>query len=161
MRQLVRTVYLFRCVILAIAVSSTAAAQADQRLIKFVKQLDVKTLDSRLPSQPLDVWLHSGLHLDEVLWRLSPDCDSKPVDGGAPSQSTCIRFTFRRGYAGGWGLISTPKRRDRGTQESRLEIVTVMNVNRRLSEEEKPPARLSYKLSDLPHLLLEFSGENR
>lgn len=79
--------------------------KAEKDAVAYVKAIDVKTLDSSLPSQRLEDWLKSGPpHTDFSRWWLDETCDQKP-DYEDIDYSRCVRIDFRRGGHSGYLLI--------------------------------------------------------
>jgi hypothetical protein len=79
--------------------------KAEMDAVAYVKAIDVKTLDSSLPSQRLEDWLRSGpSHTDFLRWWLDPTCDLHG-DGSDADYPRCVRIEFRRGGHYGYLLI--------------------------------------------------------
>jgi hypothetical protein len=79
--------------------------KAEKDALAYVKAIDVKTLDSSLPSQRLEDWLKSGPpHTDYSRWWLEETCDQKP-DYEDIDYPRCVRIDFERGGQSGWILI--------------------------------------------------------
>ena len=74
--------------------------------VAYVKSIDVKRLDSSLPSQSLEDFLQTGAaHTDFLNWRLDETCDNKPDQYLNIDYPRCVRIEFRRGGQSGWILI--------------------------------------------------------
>src|SRR5690242_11571499 len=114
---------------LALLSPANATNESDAQLIRYARDVDVHTLDSKLSSQPLDRWLRSGpAHVDKTLWRASRDCDlrDRPQGFAEDDWPVCVRFTFMRGPIGGWGMLRVGTRKRGITGEPHLEYITVM-----------------------------------
>lgn len=81
----------------SVADKQAAAAydKAEKDAVAYVKAIDVRTLDSSLPSQRLEDWLKSGPpHTDSLTWMLDETCDNKAdSDTDYPR---CVRLQFGR-----------------------------------------------------------------
>src|SRR5579859_4789062 len=81
-------------------------------VVSYAQGLDVRSLDPKLSSEPLDKWLRSGPpHVRNLFWQISFDCDERLAPGETLKDSgpLCVRFGFERHGAvndgSGWGLI--------------------------------------------------------
>ena len=84
-----------------------AAVYSDTAVIDYARHLDVSKLDARLSARGLEEWLKEGpAHVDQVTWSIS-DCDLRSNSEKPTSKRTlCVRFGFRRGATGGWGIVT-------------------------------------------------------
>jgi hypothetical protein len=84
--------------------ATAAYEKAEKDAVAYVKAIDVRALDSSLPSQRFEEWLQSGPpRIDHLRWMLDETCDLKPdLDTDYPR---CVRIDFRRGGQSGWILI--------------------------------------------------------
>jgi hypothetical protein len=78
-------------------------SDSEKEVIGYSKALSVLRLDPKLPSQRLDEWLYSIVHIKTVIWEPSPSCDLKEPE--LQNSPFCVRLTFRRGRVSGWALI--------------------------------------------------------
>jgi hypothetical protein len=122
----------------------------------FAKAVDIRQLDSSLPSQRLDVWLKSAsLHLDHIEWNAG-GCNIKEGHDGAtrnPDGGLCAWISFQRGNARAHLKISK-----NSSDPSKLTYLRVEDKDDGLltpieGSQEKPSN--TNRLSDLPHLLDE------
>jgi hypothetical protein len=123
-------------------------AYSEKAVLKYARGLDVSKLDPALSSQRLEVWLKSGPpHAHEVTWRLS-DCDLK-LNGEKPrnQQPLCVRFGFRRGTIGGWGIVTV------GTVAKGVEGTPHFENAQVASGPPNPKGRTATRLSQIPVLL--------
>lgn len=154
MRQLVSASYvaLFACV----AAPSLVASDPydEKRVVAYAKSIDVSKLDSALPSQGLEDWLHAGPpRAEKVEWRLSEDCDLKADDGGPKEhRPLCVKLTFHRTpTVAGWALLKIGTRGKGINGPPHFEYAVVQAAS--------PPAlagRVAKKLSDIPKLMDEL-----
>jgi hypothetical protein len=84
--------------------AAAAYDKAEKDDVAYVKALDVKTLDTSLPSEGLEDWLKSGPpHTDFLKWMLDDTCDNRPyLDNDYPR---CVRIAFGRGDQSGYSLV--------------------------------------------------------
>jgi hypothetical protein len=99
---------LFSLIILFVLLTPSLTAQhnyTEQEVVEYAKTLDIRKLDHRLPSEPLDKWLRSGPpHLDTVIWQMSRDCDLNDPESETTNSAIandddrplCVRFGFGR-----------------------------------------------------------------
>jgi hypothetical protein len=162
MRQLVswRSDLKLFCVVsmflFTVGLTSAKSHYTDAYVLQYAKSLDVQKLDPSLSSQKLEDWLrHGPAHLDEVLWRVSRDCDLKePAPGIAMGDSPlCVRFTFRRRRLSGWSLIRVGTRRIGITGPAHFEYFSIV------TERRFPQSTTS--LSELPQALRELSVDDK
>lgn len=92
---------------------ATNQPYTDDQVVRYAKSVDVTKLDSTLPSQPLEEWLLRGpAQIDELHWRMSPDCDLKdPKPDAEGDLPLCVKIGFRRGNTTGFGLLAVGTRR--------------------------------------------------
>jgi hypothetical protein len=83
--------------LLLLLVASSSPAQlpyTQGQVIAYAKSIDVKTLDTSLPSQHLEDWLQSGPpHAHVGSWRVADSCDLKDPEVPYP---LCARISFYR-----------------------------------------------------------------
>jgi hypothetical protein len=100
---------------LSFLVASYSAAQlpyTEKRVINYAKSIEVKTLDSSLPSQRLEDWLQFGQpHAHILFWEMNT-CDLKP------DSIEDYPFVLRLGLAVTVRLDSSSFRSERSTKES-------------------------------------------
>mgnify|MGYP001166142499 CR=1 FL=1 len=95
---------------LLLMVASSSPAQhpyTEKQVIAYAKAIDVKTLDSSLPSQRLEDWLQSGPpHAHIFNWTVEDTCDL--MGGPDPNEDLplCTRITFEHGSQGGFFLVA-------------------------------------------------------
>src|SRR5215469_12215323 len=120
----------------------------DSEVLRYAKTLNVHELDPQLQSSELNEWLRYGpAHLDQVLWKISRDCDLKEHPQGVSTDDwpLCVRFTFKRGTISGWALIRIGTRTLGISGTPRLEYFTIM-TDRQLGTRPN-------RLSELPRIL--------
>lgn len=146
-------------ILLVIAFSVHASDTADeQHLIDYGKTINVKQLDPSLSSQHLDAWLHSEqLHFESLQWEVSPDCDLKPEGTSTYDQPLCVRFVFKKGEVGGWGMIQVGLRRKGITGSPHLMYILLLPSNAQAAEHAAAAARKVSKLSEFPRELQAFT----
>lgn len=143
---------------LSLLVASHSAAQlpyTEKRVINYAKSIDVKTLDSSLPSQRLEDWLQFGQpHAHILFWEMNT-CDLKP--DSVEDSPLCAAVRVSRNGQIGFILVQV------GTLNKG--IVGPPSICRGVSVEEtwEIVTGSSERLSDLPGLLNQpaFTGGAR
>jgi hypothetical protein len=130
-------------------------AYSEKAVLKYARDLDVSNLDPMLPSQRLEEWLESGPpRAHEVTWRVS-DCDLKSnSERPKDQQQLCVRFGFRRGAIGGWGIVSV------GTVAKGVEGTPRFQNAQVASGPPNPKGRTATRLSQIPVLLDELAAKH-
>ena len=138
-------------IIVALPVLCQSPARSEDTVVAYTKNLDVAKLDPKLASQRLEDWLKIGpSKVDEVQWRIN-DCDLKSnADEPKDKQLLCVRFGFRRGRVGGWGIVTVGTVRKGVDGPARFEYAQVA------SPPPNASGRTTTTLSEIPMLLNEL-----
>jgi hypothetical protein len=131
---------------------ASSLPKADRAVLNYARALDVHELDPTLPSQRLDEWLRlSPARIDYVEWRLSPNCDRKPVDLKPTDEwPVCVQVVFLRNGVGGWAMVRVGTGNKPISGLPRVDYFTMMA--------DPPIAHRPKTLSELPKALDEASS---
>lgn len=154
---MMKTVLGILLILLAVAATDCRGSTDDAALFNYAKRLNVATLDSALPSQPLGEWLVSGPpRLTKVEWDRGCDIKREGSEprGGWP---LCVRVQLRRGELWGRAIITVGTVRSGIHGKPRLEYLFM--TSGRLAR--RGQFWTIKRLSEFPRLLAEVETAHR
>jgi hypothetical protein len=144
----------FLLVMLSLLVTSSCSGQlpyTQKQVVAYARSIDVKTLDSSLPSQRLEDWLQSGPpHARIGYWIVANTCDLKP-DSQSEDYPLCAKVSFTRNGKGGFFLVQVGTNR-RGII-GRPQLYGDIEIVKLGKKEGWTLTGSAERLSDLPTLL--------